>query len=239
MMKYLLSGFCTLALVLTLYASPAMASSPSWMKDQYIDIYSGNAGYKARNVTGIITYYSLLRRLEQTVSRKVDFTSSDVFGARWGFWLEKNPLYGFAVDVSTQAIQGEDVKINLLPISCMLFFRYPWHVTEKYPHGRIQPYGGIGLSFMTGRVSVDFRPDLSTVVEGGASGNGVDMRAGLKWLFNKKTGLFAELRYLQGSISKSDEDPGFFPPFSFTGHTEEASTTINSQQLLVGFSVKL
>ena len=237
-MKKLLSALTALALGLTLGASTVMAGAPLWMKDQYIDIYSGGAGYKAKNVTATTTNFSLFGGREYTDTRKVDFSSSKVIGARWGFWLEKDSLYGIAVDVSSQTIQGDDVKINLLPISCMLFFRFPLHPTEKHPFGKLQPYGGIGLALLSGSVSVDFTPAIPDAVNGGGEGTGIDLRAGLKWMFTEKTGVFAELRYLQGSISINDEAV-IFPPFIWSDTTEEASTTINSQQLLVGFSVKL
>jgi opacity protein-like surface antigen len=238
MMKKLISGFTTLALALTLCASTVMAGASSWMKDQYLDIYSGSAGYKAKNVTATIANFSLFGGREYTDTRKVDFSSSKVIGVRWGFWLEKDPLYGFAIDVSSQTLRGEDVKINLLPVSCMLFFRYPWHPTEKYPFGRLQPYGGIGFALISGSISADFTPTVPDVVNGGGEGTGIDLRAGLKWMFKEKTGFFAEVRYLQGSISINDEAV-LFPPFIWSDTTEEASTTINSQQLLIGFSVKL
>jgi opacity protein-like surface antigen len=237
-MKGLFYGFTSLTLALTFFASSAMAGAPTWMKDQYVDIYYGSAGSKAENVTATITKYSLFGGSQEEYSRKVDFTSSSVLGGRWGFWLETDPLYGFAVDVSYQSIKGENVKIDLLPISCMFFFRYPWLPTEKYPYGRIQPYGGIGLSLLSANMTVDFTPDVSNVVSGGGEGIGVDLRAGLKWMITEKVGVFTEVRHLQGKLDIEDE-ADIFPPFIWSDTTEEASTSINSQQLIFGISVTL
>jgi len=237
-MKGLFYGFISLTLALTFFASSAMAGAPAWMKDQYVDIYYGSAGSKAENVTATITKYSLFGGSQEEDSRKVDFTSSNVLGGRWGFWLETDPLYGVAVDVSFQTIRSENVKIDLLPISCMFFFRYPWLPTEKYPYGRIQPYGGIGLSLLSANMTVDFTPDVSNVVRGVGKGIGVDLRAGLKWMITEKVGVFTEVRHLQGKLDIEDE-ADIFPPFIWSDTTEEASTSINSQQLIFGISVTL
>ena len=240
-MRNLFYGFAALTLALTLFAPSAMAGALSWMKDhkdQYIDLYSGSTGYKSEKVTATITHHSLFGGRQSTDNRKVDFAPSNVFGARWGFWLEENPLHGFAIDISYQTIKGENVKIHLLPISGMFFLRYPWHTTEKYPHGRIQPYGGIGLSFLTANITVDFTPDVSDVVSDIGAGMGVDLRAGLKWMLTEKIGVFTEWRYLQGNLRIKDE-ADILPPLTWSDTTEEASTSVDSQQLLFGISVTL
>jgi len=236
-MKKTLSCLPVLVAILLFLPAAGNAKAPMWMIDQYIDVYSGQANYQDKEVTATVTDVFVIWATEETASRTVSFSNSNVFGGRWGCWFRDYPRYGLAVDLSFLDISGQDVEISAMPLSLMMFYRHPWLTSEEYTNGRIQPYIGLGLSLISANISADFTPDISRKVDGSASGTGIDFRTGIRFHVSKKFGIFAELRHLDGSIRIDDEPT----PFVFLGAEtlEEASTSISSQQVLVGISIKL
>ncbi len=228
-MKKTLSCLPVLVAILLFLPAAGNAKAPMRMIDQYIDVYSGQANYQDKEVTATIPAFFFVA--EETASRTVSFSNSNVFGGRWGCWFRDYPRYGLAVDLSFLDISGQDVEISAMPLSLMMFYRHPWLTSEEYTNGRIQPYIGLGLSLISANISADFTPDISRKVDGSASGTGIDFRAGIRLHVSKKFGIFAELRHLDGSIRIVDEPLVFFE--------DEASTSISSRQILVGISVKL
>ncbi len=237
-MKKIFCCFAVFAAVFLSLPTAGIAKAPRWMTDQYVDVYSGQANYQDKEVTATITNVNIFWPTEETATRNVSFSTSNVFGGRWGFWLKDQPRYGFAVDLSFLGIDGQDVDISAMPLSFMLFYRHPLLTSEEFIYGRVQPYVGLGLSLISANISADFTPEISRKVDGGASGTGIDFRAGLRLSITKKVGIFTELRHLDGSIRIDDQVSGLFI-FGVSETLEEARTGISSQQILVGISIKL
>ena len=237
-MKKIFCCFAVFAAVLLSLPTAGNAKAPRWMMEQYIDVYTGQASYQDKRVTATTTNISIFWITEETATRNVSFSDSNVFGGRWGFWLREQPRYGFAVDLSFLGIDGQDVNISAMPLSFMMFYRHPLLTSEEFIYGRVQPYAGLGISLISANFSVDFRPDISRKVDGSAEGTAIDLRAGLRLSITKKIGIFAEMRHLNGSIRKDDEAIGLFI-FGVSETLEEARTGISSQQFLVGISIKL
>jgi len=237
-MKKTLLCFAVLTAVIFSLPAAGSAKAPRWMTDQYIDVYSGQASYQDKRVTATITNVNFLWPTEETATRDVSFSNSNVFGGRWGCWFRDHPRYGFAVDLSFLDIGGQDVDISAMPLSVMLFYRHPLLTSEEFIYGRVQPYVGLGLSLISANLSVDFTPDISRKIDGSAEGTGIDFRVGLRLAITKKVGVFAEMRHLDGSIEIDDEVSGLFI-FGVPETLEETRTGISSQQVLVGISIKL
>ena len=205
----LFAGAMVAAFLIILTAHVARAG-PIIM-EKYLDLYAGQAEFNDKTVRATYETVSIFGSSSESAERDTSFSSSGVVGGRWGFWFKDYPRFGFAIDLSFMNINGRDVSIKAIPISGLLFYRYPLLVNKDNPHGKIQPYFGLGMSLINGDLSVDFTPDISEKISGVAGGTGIDLRAGIKTFIGRKTGLFIELRHLQGNISINDESDPLLP----------------------------
>jgi opacity protein-like surface antigen len=96
------------------------------------------------------------------------------------------------------------VQIDVIPMSILVMYRVPLLTSAEYPKGQVRPYAGIGPSFVVANASTDFSP---TVPPADATSKtvGLDVRAGLDWLFTPHLSLFAEYRYLHTKMKAETE----------------------------------
>ena len=135
------------------------------------------------------------------VSTLRDDTSFDpaiTGGGRLGWWTESVSWLGFALDVSHLRPEedggaGKDLETRLVPASVLFMARYPLLASDEAPNGVLQPYLGLGPSFVFSQARFDVG---NARFEDRQYDLGFDGRAGLSVLFGEHVGLFAEYRLL-------------------------------------------
>jgi len=221
--KLFLSAICFLLVFPTL----------GWAEG-FLDFYGGRATSKDEEVEASISSSGLGFVTTESHSQRTDFDPSFTFGGRAGYWFEKLPYVGLSLDLSYIKAEDENVDIWAVPISLLLMFRLPLFKSEKFPHGRIQPYAAIGPSLYYSHARVDFRPDLPEKISGDDSDVSVDMRAGLSWQIHKHWAIFGEYRYTDIKIDFTNTD--FL--FGFAGSKESMKAKLTTNHVLVGISYR-
>jgi opacity protein-like surface antigen len=224
--KFLLvifSMFCFLAI------GPAQA-----LAEGFIDIYGGWASTRDADVDVSISSSSLGFVHTESHAQKIDFGSSYTLGARAGGWFEKLPYVGIGGDLSYFKAENETTEIHVVPISLLLMLRYPLFKSEKFRHGRIQPYVGIGPGIFLSVSNVDFRPTVPKTISGTSFDVGLDLRAGIAWQFHKHLALFGEYRYTDFSIDLEQTDI----LYGLAGTKETMNTQLTTNHFLIGISYR-
>lgn len=205
-MKILPSLTLRLSLIVALLAMPA-AVRAEWFLDAYAGwsmTESADVDIHGLSVAGVPVAARLLG---------VEPESSPLFGIRAGYWFGFLPEVGVGVDASyfrpdvkrqrvtaTAAVSGrildEPVTISVsgpatipsadLPavvVGVDLLLRWRFLRTEEIPHGRLQPYLGLGPALL-----VTDPDDLGTTLGFKAAG-------GFAWQFHRRLAAFAEYRF--------------------------------------------
>jgi opacity protein-like surface antigen len=221
--KIFLSAVCFLLIL------PVLARA-----EGFLDFYGGRAMSKDEKVEASISSSGLGFITTESHTQRTDFDPSFTFGGRGGYWFEKLPYVGFSFDVSYIRADDKDVEIRVVPISFLVMLRLPLFKSEKFPHGRIQPYAAIGPSLYYAHARADFRPELPEKISGDDSDVTADMRAGLSWQIHKHWAIFGEYRYTDIKIDFTNTD--FL--FGFAGSKESMKTKLKTNHALVGISYR-
>jgi opacity protein-like surface antigen len=224
--KFLLVIFSMLCFLAT---GPAQA-----LAEGFIDIYGGWASTRDADVDVSISSSGLGFVSTESDTEKVDFGSSYTLGARVGYWFEKFPYVGIAGDLSYFRAENKTVEIQVVPISLLLMLHCPLFKSEKFPHGRIQPYAGIGPGFFLSVSDVDLRPTLPKSVSGTSFDVGLDLRAGIAWQFHKHLALFGEYRYTDFTVDLEQTDV----LYGLAGTKETMKTQLSTNHFLIGISYR-
>jgi opacity protein-like surface antigen len=122
---------------------------------------------------------------------ETEYEDSVTGGMRAGYWFDSLPWLGLAADVSYFAPDDDTggPEYDVIPISPLFMARVPIATTEEFPHGRVQPFLGIGPGIFVSLL--DFEPvgDDETVEVG------VDLHAGLNFQVTPLVSLFVEYRF--------------------------------------------
>jgi opacity protein-like surface antigen len=150
---------------------PTLASA-EW----FVDVYAGGA-FNRHRVSRVGTTASVEKSYETATG-----------GARFGYFFEKEPWLGFAVDGSAFRAAKD---VTLVPLSVLIMLRFPLFTSQQSPKGLLQPYFGIGPGV--------FISKADTTAAGGTFSDtavdvGLDLRAGLAWPFLKNIAAFGEYR---------------------------------------------
>lgn len=218
-----------LLLVCSLLICPALAQA-EW----FLDLYGGRAMSKNTDVDASIASSGLGFITITSHSERIDFDASFTFGGRWGYWLDVFPYVGFSLDLSYSEAEDENVDINAIPLSLLLMLRWPLFKSEKFPYGRIQPYGAIGPSLFFYHARVDFQPNLPEKISSYITDIGLDLRAGLSWQIHRHWAIFGEYRYTDIKIAFTNTD--FL--FGFAGSKESMKTKLKTNHFLAGISYR-
>jgi hypothetical protein len=132
---------------------------------------------------------------------KNDFDPSIAVGGRVGFWIpsvndigrliDGYSFLGIAADVSYFAADQDDSgspDIYVVPISFLALLRLPLAKSDEFPHGRVQPYAGLGPSLFMSNFDIGPFEDTSADI-------GLDGRAGFRFHITPLIALFAEYRF--------------------------------------------
>jgi hypothetical protein len=207
-------SFCIAFVVLACVTAPPPPAAAEW----FTDIYLGAATTMDEDVTVRISGVS--------VKKKGEFDAAFTLGVRGGYWFEAVPWLGLAVDAS---FFNPDADLTVFPVSALLMLRWPLLTSPEFSKGRLQPYLGVGPGVFVSALKSDLRPALEGTFSDTSVDLGLDVRAGLTWMFNKNTGLFAEYRFTHVSPRFSDSPADV---------SVRIDTELNSHHLLVGVSFR-
>ncbi|MGQ0666557.1 MAG: outer membrane protein [Nitrospiraceae bacterium] len=219
----------TIAVLTTVIGVPTLVSA-----EPFVSLYGGAAMPQPATVTTTVDQSSGLfsSGRQFTGSRQADFSSSFTVGGRIGYWIDRAPWFGIAFDLSYFPAHASVAQIDVIPFSFLVMSRVPLLTSEQFPKGRVRPYAGVGPSFVLANASTDFSPAVPPVDETSKS-VGLDVRAGLDWLFTPHLSLFAEYRFFYTKV-KADSSCEFicFAPFT----TSTITTTLEVHTVSAGLS---
>ena len=210
--RSLLIGFGVLAWLVT----AALPASAEWVTDLYL----GAAITQKEDVT--------IKIAGVGASEKVNFDTSFTLGARVGYWFEGLPWLGLALDAS---FFNPDADLTVYPISPLLMLRWPLFTSTQFPKGQLQPYAGVGPGLFISTTKIDLRPELEATFSDTSIDFGLDVRAGLAWLFAKNTAFFVEYRF-------THVRPSFEDHVGFANLRTTVETNLNTHHLLGGISFR-
>jgi hypothetical protein len=127
---------------------------------------------------------------QKVAGSSIEFDDSYSFGGRLGYWFDFLPWLGVAGDLSVfSPDDGSSQEESVIPIAPLLMARVPILANEAFPHGRVQPFVGVGPGVFFSDVHTAGAFDSSSVDVG------ADLHAGLEFLPVRWLGLFIEYRY--------------------------------------------
>jgi hypothetical protein len=169
---------------------------------------------------------------ETSVTEETDIDPSFSFGARFGYWVDPAPWFGFAFDFSYFQAEGGPIDENYIyPFSFLFMFRAPISRSPEFPYGRFQPYAAVGPAVFFSDAEVDLSPPQSGEVSESAADIGLDARAGFAWLFVPNIAMFIEYRFTYFRQDIEDD-------IDFINAELTSAQSLSSHHLLVGFSFR-
>lgn len=113
------------------------------------------------------------------------------FGLRVGYYFPIVPHFDLGVSVESAGILGElgAEDYNIVPTTAAATFRFPLLIDKAFPHGRLQPYVGVGPSAVWSEIQQQVFSDSAIDI-------GADTRAGLNFMILENFGVYAEYRFL-------------------------------------------
>jgi len=189
-----------------------------------LDVYGGAAFTQSRRMTVERLFAS------ETATRKVSYDGSFVIGARGIAWID---YIGLGLDFSFFQADGDRADSDVFSNTLFVAARAPLLRSDEYPFGQIQPYFMVGPAFFFADTHADFRPDVSVSVGAFSFDDvGIDLRAGMRYLFPGGVGFFTEYRFTWFRLH-ADDDPGY----GYSG-TEFIDTTLATHHIIAGFSIR-
>ena len=174
-----------LVLVAALVALAVTVSAPALARaETFLELYGGGAFPLDSDTTISGPGFVLIG--------ESSYKESFVVGGRGGYYFEGGvPWLGLALDVSyfkADIDLPSGAENEVVPVSLLLMLRAPLVQSPAFPRGRLQPYVGIGPSFVYSKSKDGTASDTSFDL-------GFDFRMGLAWMLTKNVGLFGEYRF--------------------------------------------
>ena len=169
-----------------------------------------------------------------TGSRRVTFDASPTIGGRVGYWIDRAPWFGVAFDTSffvARASEGFQLaEIEVIPFSFLAMARAPLFTSESYPRGRMRPYAAVGPSLVLAHAQTNFSPSVHSDGKQWGKGAGLDIRAGLDWMFTPHLALFTEYRFFYTHMKAESCDSLCF------GSNNTVTATLQSHMISAGLA---
>lgn len=224
MRRIVTGGLILLAAVLVWRPASAEGGAVGAGIEAFADVYGGASFTQSRRMTVERLFAS------EFATRKVSYEGNFVIGARVGAWFD---YFGFSFDFSFFQVDGDFADSDVFSNSLLVMARVPLLRSDEYPYGQIQPYFMVGPAFFFADTHADFRPDVSVPVGAFSFDDvGIDLRAGMRYLFPNGLGFFTEYRFTWFRLH-ADDDPGY----GYSG-TEFIDTTLATHQIIGGFSIR-
>lgn len=159
-----------------------------------------------------------------------DYDGSFSTGARGGYWFDAVPWLGVGGMVSywepdLDFSSTKETDIYVVPVTALLMLRAPLMATEEVQRGRLQPYLNIGPgAFVTQVEDEDAETDV-----------GLDLHAGVTWMFTSRFGMFGEYRftYYEPNVDRAVD---FYYPGGSSSQSVDFESTFSTHHFLTGFA---
>jgi hypothetical protein len=164
-------------------------SDAEWFGDIYLGMHDTNADDLAIRFNGNV------------VQTPTDSDTGSIFGGRIGYWFERLPWLGLAIDGSVFQVDFDEVDISIAPIAALLMARLTLNKSDEHPKGKYQPYIGFGPGYFFAGMS-EFIPNAAptdSVLDDSSWDFGFDGRVGIACFFWKNLGILLEYRYTKFS----------------------------------------
>jgi hypothetical protein len=169
---------------------------------------------------------------ETSITESTDIDPAFSFGARFGWWVDPAPWFGFAFDFSYYQAEGGPIEENYIyPFSFLFMFRLPLSRSPEFPYGRFQPYAAVGPAVFFSDAEVDLEPPASDEVSESAADLGLDVRAGFAWLMVPTVALLFEYRFTYFRQDIEDD-------FESIDAEISSAQSLSTHHLLLGFSFR-
>lgn len=222
-------------------------AAPGWA---YFSLYGGWGATSSGTIDGMILE-SVDPWTVVYVDNPYDQSNTGIIGCRVGFWMdmysfsqsnasvpESNWIprgyWGLALDVSKYQVDSTSpyTHIGVVPVSIMCMYGYPLFSSSDFPHGRVQPYLGVGgaLFMVDVETEVEFTNGTKANQQASLWDGGWGACAGFNYRVTKRISVFLEYRYLYSHIDLDN------PKFA-SGDFAALDTELSSNQLLAGFSL--
>ena len=217
-------------LLLTLIFNVSLVSAS--FAENTIDLFSGtistgSTSVYAENCEGFICFW-------ESTTRNVSFENDSYPGIRATFWSEQKPYAGGAIELSSYSLSdNQSIDIDIVSLSFQGLLRGNFFASDKIPNGRLQPYIGLGLFFISADVSVNFAPDISSTFDVNGDDKTVGFLYGVRFQVTEKISVFIERRDLNFNANFGTDDSDFVF-FQMANVSMKLDSTIN----LVGLSWK-
>ena len=249
----------TISTAILLTVTFCEANDSKW-EDSYVSIYGGWGATDSGTIEGAATDYEYVSTIiipvyqelgTYNIHNRFESDNSFLVGIRAGAWLRRDvdqwserphdeySGWGAAFDVSYFKIDSEssDTTMHIVPASFLMLYRHPLQVSEGFPFGRIQPYGGIGFALVVSRISTPlthyYYNGPTTIATLGYGGS---IHAGCTWKLNQHMGFFIEYRYLVAKLEWEIDEGRNTHYYATEG---EIDTSVSTHQLLAGVSFSL
>jgi hypothetical protein len=169
-----------------------------------------------------------------TDSRRIPFNTSPTIGGRVGYWIDPAPWFGVAFDTSFFVARASEgfrlAEIEVIPLSFLAMARVPLFTSETYPRGRMRPYAAVGPSLVLAHAQTNFSQSVHSAGKEWGKGAGLDIRAGLDWMFTPHLALFTEYRFFYTHIKAERCGSLCF------GNNDTTTATLQSHMVAAGLA---
>jgi hypothetical protein len=206
------------------------------LAEPVVSLYGGAAFPQSSTITTTVqsTPCFICPASTFTGSRRVPFDSSLTIGGRVGYWVDRAPWFGVAFDTSffvARASAGFQLaEIEVIPFSFLAMARVPLFTSESYPQGRMRPYAGVGPSLVLAHAQTNFSPSVHSDGKEWGKGAGLDIRAGLDWMFTPHLAVFTEYRFFYTHIKAERCGSLCF------GNNDTTTATLQSHMISAGLA---
>jgi opacity protein-like surface antigen len=209
-----------MAVVLSLlvFAVPSLASA-----EPYLEGFAGAAFTNDKNLDTKLGLSGLPVSVLDGTLKSVDFNTSPVFGGKVGYFFDRPFLggnfgleleaYHSEPDVASQTVTysglqlGAPVEfkttiqkadIDLTTVALNLLYRLELYQSDNFPHGRFQPYAGVGLGLFIATLATTTTPfDTNKKIDDTNVQPGGQILAGARFFLTPHIALFAEYKFIQ------------------------------------------
>jgi len=220
-------GYVRKAVVLMVLGFMMMGASPA-LAGGFADLYVGGSFHQDEEIS--------FSGADQSVSVDSDPDNAFTVGYRMGYWFETARWLGVALEGSYFTHDTDFADVTIFPVSALLMVQAVQSGPQRQDPSWI-PYAGIGPALFFADIEYNVAnsavPDVLALA--GLSGQyedeiaeiGLDVRAGIRYMFRENMGVFGEYRFT--SFSPEFEE-------SVLGIKVETEFDVNTHHVVFGLN---